>query len=122
MNVSDVYGGVSSASTNAKVKPPKDTDSATKGIKQQLNDAVDSSNSNLVSQIIGAVTNSLNSVNCTVPHKCSTINRQSCSETAKTCGPCLAGYVGVNGDSNKKCTSSSVKKRRLLQHYYLLER
>ena len=40
VNVSDVYGGVSSASTIAKVKPPKDTDSATKGIKQQLNDAV----------------------------------------------------------------------------------
>ena len=119
VNVSDVYGGVSSASTVVKIIPPQDTSAATKIAQQQLSDAIDSGDSNLVSQIVGAVTNSLNTVDCTVPYKCSVLHRQNCSATPKTCGPCLTGYVGVNGDSNMKCTSLSVNTRRLmLQQQY----
>ena len=112
MNVSDVYGGVSSASTVLKVVPPQDTNAAAEAAKQQLADALDSGDSNLVSQIIGAVTSSINTVNCTVPTKCSSLNRYNCSLTSNTCGYCRPSYVGVNGDSNTKCINPTASDAR----------
>lgn len=55
---------------------------------------------------IAACLSSINSVSCIVPRKCSKINRQACGTTAGTCGPCLAGLLGVPGDSNVPCNTT----------------
>jgi hypothetical protein len=55
-------------------------------------------------------------VDCTnMPVVCSTINRQVCSGTAKTCGACLAGYVGADGDGNTLCMSVAVVAKSVAQ-------
>jgi hypothetical protein len=35
---------------------------------------------------------------------CTELNRFACSVTVSTCGPCLYGYSGQNGDSNNPCS------------------
>jgi hypothetical protein len=58
---------------------------------------------------INIVSSSLNTVNCSLPSilikngGCISLNRQDCSNTAYTCGPCYNGYYGDNGDANTKC-------------------
>ena len=59
-------------------------------------------------QIVSAVTDSLNNVNCTVLTPCKKLNRAPCSTVAHTCGACLTGYVGEGGDSNLPCVSTSI--------------
>lgn len=48
---------------------------------------------------------SFNAVNCSVVIECSSLNRHPCSQTAKTCGPCLDGYIGTFGDANTICSN-----------------
>jgi hypothetical protein len=48
----------------------------------------------------------LNPANCSyasMVSKCAFINRHSCQRTSGTCGPCLTGYFGADGDSNLPC-------------------
>lgn len=44
---------------------------------------------------------------CTEVPDCAGIGREECSlETPEqTCGPCLAGHVGEEGDGNEECIS-----------------
>ena len=68
----------------------------------------------------------VNSVPCDLAPNCSLLNRGECLKTAHTCGSCVSGYIGDDGDSNNPCFSSertqksgndsfSNSKRRLLQ-------
>lgn len=61
------------------------------------------SNADKVTQVTTALIATVNSVDCSVSATCASLNRQSCLYTARTCGPCLSGYVGISGDSNKAC-------------------
>ena len=48
-------------------------------------------------------------VDCsTVPVPCASLNRQICTQTSRTCGPCLTGYVGIDGDSNSLCNTMNL--------------
>lgn len=46
--------------------------------------------------------------NCSYAPNCTTRHRSGCRLTAHTCGTCLPGYVGVEGDANSPCTSNSL--------------
>lgn len=63
----------------------------------------------------------LNRVNCTLaPTDCSSrLNRLSCYRTPHTCGPCLDGYVGDDGDSNELCVDGSHSTRVMTASMYL---
>merc|ERR1711871_712422 len=64
-----------------------------------------------VSSVINAVSSALNVVNCTVPQPCASLNREPCLKVAKTCGVCLAGYLGVDGNANTLCSNPNVLKK-----------
>lgn len=45
---------------------------------------------------------------------CNSINRWPCGSTPRTCGPCLDGFIGVDGDSNTPCQTLVASRRRLI--------
>ena len=49
-------------------------------------------------------------MNCTGVPNCHSLNRQRCTATKHTCGPCLPGgsFVGEDGDANSACFSVSL--------------
>ena len=73
--------------------------------------ALDSNDPEALSAVLGAALSSFNAVNCTVEIDCLSLNRKPCSNTAKTCGSCLDGYLGSAGDANTPCSNiDEVKK------------
>merc|ERR1711871_478710 len=59
---------------------------------------------------IGVSISALNFVNCSLPNgidDCLMLNRSSCRRTPMTCGECLIGFIGENGDANTPCIDSS---------------
>ncbi len=56
-----------------------------------------------IKQVMSAVGSTLNVVDCAVSPNCSAFHRSSCQHTSHTCGSCLTGFVGVDGDSNVPC-------------------
>ena len=46
----------------------------------------------------------VDTANCSLAPSCEELNRNNCSETSHTCGPCLEGYDGVAGDFNSECS------------------
>jgi hypothetical protein len=45
----------------------------------------------------------LNSISCLDSPDCSSLHRSNCSTTPNTCGSCVEGYVGTNGNDNSEC-------------------
>ena len=107
VNVTDIYGGVSYAQTSVIVESSNNLTEVQNAAKKQLADALDSGNNNQIAQIVGAVSTSLNMKNCTVNKICNLLNRNPCSLTSHTCGACYEGYIGVLGDSNTLCSSTT---------------
>lgn len=99
---SDNYGGISNVSNSVAVQPSHSTISAS-ALSSQLTSALETFNFDVMNQIVGAVATKLNSANCTMRLSCSSIMRLPCSSTAFTCGACLPGTIGVEGDSNQPC-------------------
>jgi len=67
-----------------------------------------------VMQVLSSALSLINYQDCVLPADlvakkitCAVLNRNECSNTAKTCGPCKAGFVGIFGDSNIPCTSGT---------------
>jgi len=85
-------------------------------IAQQLSSG--SGNADVTKQVISTGTSVLNMVNCSLAPSCSALYRSECGQTAHTCGSCVGGYVGDDGDANSKCVVSSVTtgtfRRRLV--------
>ena len=46
----------------------------------------------------------MNSVSCQHAPNCTNLNRNHCLDSENTCGKCLLGYIGNNGDSNTPCS------------------
>ena len=117
----DVLGCSANASTVIKVRPfyvsnakfqsqsvgvlgIEDVQSVTQGYMVA---AVQDINPTRLGIAIAASLSSINTVSCIVPRKCSVINRQPCGTTAGTCGSCLPGLLGVPGDSNVPCNTTT---------------
>ena len=82
--------------------------SAVASIRELLHSSLQTFDATGVMQVVAAVVNSINSADCSLTDfTCADRNRQPCSSTANTCGPCLDGYIGVPGSSNAHCVSSN---------------
>jgi len=117
--VSDSYDCSSQYTLEVKVKPVQNVNVLVTSITASIENAFKKIDTSLVSQLISGATTTMNSVNCTIQlpssinkdcqkdNDCAAcLNRQVCSRTAKTCGPCLTGYFGLEGDSNTPCMAS----------------
>ena len=108
----DIYGATSSAHNSTIVLAPQAA-ALENAADAQIEEALTNSDPAAVSNVVNAVANSLNVKNCTVPKTCSTIGRFDCASgsTPKTCGKCLDGLIGVDGDSNTDCQAANLIKR-----------
>ena len=63
-------------------------------------------NLDIIKSTLSLSSTMLNARNCsTVP--CESLFRRACLDTHNTCGACLPGYVGVEGDDNSPCVQVS---------------
>jgi hypothetical protein len=62
-------------------------------------DAKASANSDYLFQIINNFGSTVGLQNCTSSPDCDSLNRNKCFGTPNTCGSCLDGYKGVDGES-----------------------
>jgi hypothetical protein len=55
--------------------------------------------------VLSIATEAMNVVDCSraVPTTCAYLNREVCTYTANTCGPCLQGFFGISGSANAIC-------------------
>jgi hypothetical protein len=107
-SATDMFGANANTTTYATVRPVASlTGLSEEAAASSLSDAIVALNAVSVSQLVGAYTLSLNTVNCSVPLPCAGLNREQCQYTAHTCGGCLVGYTGVPGDSNYACQLTS---------------
>jgi hypothetical protein len=102
---SDSLGSNANSSTVITVSPPAQLSS--NASLSAVSSALASKDSGAVSQLAAAYAGVLNVVNCSVSVKCSSLHRENCAYTPRTCGSCLSGYVGVYGDSNTACTTAA---------------
>ena len=105
--VSDSYGCAASATSSVRVLPIASISTVVSTTTTSLTLAVSDANPTVVNQVVGTALASVNSVDCTVPAPCGSINRELCSQTAGHCGPCLSGFIGPAGDSNIPCNAST---------------
>ena len=68
---------------------------------------VDRSDLRTAQRLLSVVSEQLNSVSCQNSPLCANLNRLDCARVPNTCGRCLDGYVGENGDSNSRCYDAS---------------
>ena len=100
----DIYSSESNVTIDVTVSPLASTSVLQDAMRITLSTAFTLKDPVLATQIISAVTSSINTVDCTgLPFICKSINRENCENTPKTCGKCLAGYLGLDGDSNIAC-------------------
>lgn len=118
VNASDVFGGVSTVwRDDVQVFALQGTaiSSATTVMISAFSTAVSSAwaqrNPVQVTQLIGAALSTVNSVSCAPPVACSRLNRALCSTTPNTCGACLAGFTGLEGDANTPCNTTASLNR-----------
>ena len=64
-------------------------------------------NMEVTRQVLVTGASVLNTVNCSAAPDCVILSRRVCSQTPHTCGPCLSGYVGDEGDANSRCVPTS---------------
>eukprot|EP00981_Chlorochromonas_danica_P004712 scaffold946_cov171-Ochromonas_danica.AAC.12 len=103
----DIYDAMANTTVNVQVFAGPTLSSYASTVQTSLTNALANRDASQVLQTASIALSSLNAVDCTTSVSCSTLNRQKCSTTARTCGPCLSGYVGVTGDANLPCNVSS---------------
>ena len=104
VSATDTYGGKASTTTSIIVHPVADVFALAGAMSGQFGAAFESGDVGLVGQLVGGLSTSLNSADCSAAPNCSTINRKSCFLTAATCSACLDGFLGSAGDSNTPCS------------------
>jgi hypothetical protein len=104
--VTDLYGGSANSSAGVTVLPLATTTAVTLSTAATLQSALLSKDADLITQLVNAAVSTINAVDCAVPTPCASLNRYACRATARTCGACLEGYVGVEGDANIGCRAA----------------
>jgi hypothetical protein len=111
-DIVDSLGANSTGSASVVVKEQQQAATAqTAQLQNYFNQSANvfaSDDVNAIKQATGMASYLINKVNCSLAPNCGDLNRQSCSRTAQTCGPCLSeNFIGVKGDSNEKCYKSA---------------
>lgn len=109
--VQDIYSGRASTTASTIVRPATSTAEVVSTTNAALSSAVSNLDATSIVTAVNAALNSINSVACTVPTPCSTLNREQCQNTQRTCGECLAGYAGAPGDANSPCYDATQLRR-----------
>ena len=104
----DIFGGQANTSTSVEVLPIEPTPAVVASSVEALETALEDEDADATTQLIDASVNSINAVDCNVPTACSALNREVCSTTARTCGSCLSGYIGIDRHSNAACQLESM--------------
>lgn len=108
----DYYGSLGTAHTSVTVLPSQlSIADVNTQLNARLSSAFVSKDPGQVAQVIVAVSGYINSANCsqTSAAHCESLHRKPCVNTAQTCGTCMSGYVGANGDFNFPCVSAGAK-------------
>jgi hypothetical protein len=61
-----------------------------------------------VKQTLSVASSMLNRKECSGAPDCASLYRSDCDSTENTCGPCVDGFVGIDGDDNSVCVDESV--------------
>ena len=99
----DIYGAAGSTSGSTQVLSVDDIDALESAVTSLLDEALFNNDAKAVAQASAAAATSLAAANCSAAPDCAALNRESCYAVAQTCGECLDGYVGLDGDSNVAC-------------------
>jgi hypothetical protein len=107
VTAADFYGCSANKTTTTFVTPTATNEIAVNAATTSINAALETLDGTAMVVSINAALSSINSVICTVSTPCSTLNRQQCSLSPRTCGSCLTGFSGISGDSNVPCNRLS---------------
>lgn len=110
VTAADVLESSGSASLTANVRSASVNAETVAATTSAITRAIQDRDPAGLSQLVNAAANSVKAKSCNVAVQCSIRNREGCEDTADTCGPCLSGYVGVEGDSNIPCQQPSVSR------------
>ena len=103
VRVTDIYLGLSDASTDVVVASQITLDDVSTLLGSSLKSAFESLDVDSIYQLLGGVSSFISTSNCSLAPNCTALGRESCKMTSHTCGSCLNGFVGVMGDSNVPC-------------------
>ena len=109
VRVTDIYAGLSDASTNAKVTSQISISEIKTKLGTSLDTALALFDVDAVYQIVSGISASITASNCTLAPNCTALGREQCKTTSHTCGSCLSNFVGVLGDSNVPCHRQVLK-------------
>jgi len=103
MQVFDSFGLNTTATVNVRSKVASGGSSTvSKFITSSLSGNVDPDQ---VQSVISTATSALNAVNCRYAPNCTSLNRVACARVEHTCGSCISGFIGSDGDGNDVCYS-----------------
>ena len=66
-----------------------------------------------ITEVVSTVTTLINKVNCSGAPDCDIRKREACATVTGTCGMCMDGFVGEEGEANSYCVEDSVENGRL---------
>jgi hypothetical protein len=115
VTVFDSLNANNSATAQALVRRNESVSPA--ALSGAISDAIQSSqgDSRKLAQLVSVAGGIINTADCTKtnPNKCkNAYHREACAATDNTCGPCLTGYAGVDGDDNSVCVKTTVTSNR----------
>lgn len=112
----DSFNANSTATASAQVLVYQGTSQA---LQIALLSQLSAGQSSQITQTISTAGATLNAVSCANTPNCTALNRQACSTTANTCGPCLpSSFIGDLGSSNSPCIKGAIlsASSRALSH------
>lgn len=108
--VTDAVSASSNASTSVQVLNGEGVDVGVV-VLTSMKAFSDTGDVNALFQVVNTVAPTLNTVSCLGSPNCKSLNRQPCTSVSNTCGPCLDGFSGVDGNSNIQCIDTSISTR-----------
>jgi hypothetical protein len=106
----DLFGSSASIMTTVIVTPPVDTAAVARAAKEKLDKSVGEGNPTAINAVCGAVTSSINAVDCSLADVsfCAAKNRNPCGASPNKCGLCLPSFLGSDGVGNSLCSDPTL--------------
>jgi len=68
--------------------------------------SVSTGNMDDTKETLSVASSLLNAIDCSSAPDCAVLDREECANVDNTCGRCLSGYIGTDGDDNSECISA----------------
>jgi len=101
--VYDIHDGYSAASQIVEVRPAV---LPAKDLSDLIPSSFQSERPDYIRNVISTVASTIVRADCDAAPDCLALHRSVCARTAGTCGACLPGFLGLDGDSNSACLIS----------------